>query len=162
VKARPASNGTPDTSSVDAFPSLASSVPAAGKAPVSAWSAPRIRTAASKQPTFSDSFTIPAPDLSNAGRDGKPTSLGEIMKQIMVQHKVKLDASTNQKLKQTTFFLKSDNKRDFEKAKRALLAGLSPVVSTQYYSSAYMYSPASVGYARAKRPCFHHSQHRWL
>ncbi|GJE92209.1 Vigilin 1 [Phanerochaete sordida] len=131
VKARPAapSNGTPDTDSVDAFPSLASSSPAAAKAPVSAWSAPRIKATVSKQPTFSDSFTIPVGDLSTAGKDGRPTSLGEIMRQVMAQHKVKLDASTNQKLRQTTFYLKSENKRDFEKAKKALLAGLSPVVT---------------------------------
>ena len=130
AKARPApaSNGTPDTDSVVAFPSLASSSPATTKAPVSAWSAPRIKATASKQPLFSDSFTTAVVDLSTAGRDGKPTSLGEIMKQVMAQHKVKLDASTNQKLRQTTFYLKAENKRDFERAKKALLAGLSPVV----------------------------------
>lgn len=130
VKARPAppSNGTLDTDSDVAFPSLAPSAPPAVKAPATAWGAPRIKATVSKQPTFSDSFTIPVGDLSTAGRDGRPTSLGEIMKQIMAQYKVKLDASTNQKLRQTTFFLKSENKRDFEKAKKALLAGLSPVV----------------------------------
>ena len=127
MKARPApaSNGTPDTSSVIAFPSLAPSAPVT-RVPAAAWSAPRIKATASKQSTFSDSFTISVPEVIT--KDGKPTSLGEIMKQIMAQHKVKLDASTNQKLKQTTFFLKSDNKKDFEKAKKALLAGLSPQV----------------------------------
>ena len=130
VKARsaPPSNGTPDTDSVVAFPSLAPSATPAVKAPATAWSAPRIKATASKPPLFSDSFTIPVVDLSTAGRDGKPTSLGEIMKQIMAQHKVKLDASTNQKLRQTTFFLKAEQKKELEKAKKALLAGLSPTV----------------------------------
>ena len=131
----PASNGAPDTSPDTAFPSLAPSAPAASRAPPTAWSAPRIKATVSKQPTFSDTFTIAVADLSSAGKDGKPTSLGEIMKQIMAQHKVKLDASTNQRLKQTTFFLKSENKKDFEKAKKALLASLSPVVRDSRFHS---------------------------
>ena len=131
VKARPApaSNGTPDTDSAVAFPSLASSSPASTRAPVSAWSAPRIKATASKQPLFSDSLTTAVVDLSTAGKDGKPTSLGEIMKHIMAQYKVKLDASTNQKLRQTTFFLKAEQQKDLERAKKALLAALSPTVS---------------------------------
>lgn len=132
VKARPAAaanNGAPEIDSAVAFPSLAPAAPAV-KAPASAWSAPRIKATASKQPLFSDSLTTPVVDLSTAGRDGKPTSLGEIMRQIMAQYKVKLDASTNQKLRQTTFFLKSEHKKDLEKAKKALLASLSPVVSS--------------------------------
>ncbi|KAJ3555402.1 hypothetical protein NM688_g2599 [Phlebia brevispora] len=125
----PAANGSLDTSSVEAFPSLAST---AGKpaAPATAWAAaPRIKATTSKHTVFSDSFTTPVVDLSTAGRDGKPTTLGEIMKQIMSQYKVKLDASTNQKLRQTTFFLKSEHKKELEKAKKSLLAMLSPVVT---------------------------------
>lgn len=123
----PASNGRVDTTSTEAFPSLAPSVPA--KAPTSGWgAAPRIKATVSKQPLISESFTIPAVDLSNAGRDGKPTSLGEVMRQILAQHKVRIEASTNQKSRQTTFFLKSESQKELDKAKRTLLAQLSPVV----------------------------------
>lgn len=77
---------------------------------------------------ISESFTIPAVDLSTAGRDGKPTSLGEVMRQIMNQHKVRIEASTNQKSRQTTFFLKSESQKELDKAKKTLLAQLSPTV----------------------------------
>lgn len=69
-------------------------------------------------------------DLSSAGRDGKPTSLGEVMKQVMNQFKVRIEASTNQKSRQTTFHVRSENQKALEKAKKGLLAGLSPVVRT--------------------------------
>ena len=68
-------------------------------------------------------------DLSSAGRDGKPATLGEIMRQVMANHKIKIEASTNQKTRQTTFHLKADSRKELEKAKRSLLASLSPVVS---------------------------------
>ena len=123
----PASNGRLDTSSSEAFPSLARTAPA--KAPTSGWgAAPRIKATVSKQPVISESFTIPAVDLSTAGRDGKPTSLGEVMRQIMNQHKVRIEASTNQKSRQTTFFLKSESQKELDKAKKTLLAQLSPTV----------------------------------
>ena len=67
-------------------------------------------------------------DLSTAGKDGKPMSLGEVIKQVQALYKVRLDASTNQKSRQTTFFLKADSKKELDKAKRSLLALLSPVV----------------------------------
>ena len=66
--------------------------------------------------------------LSTAGRDGKPTTIGEIMKQVMAKHKVRIEASSNQKSRQTTFNLKADSKKELEKAKRMLTASLSPVV----------------------------------
>ncbi|PSR98936.1 hypothetical protein PHLCEN_2v4256 [Hermanssonia centrifuga] len=131
VRARIApSNGHPDPESVDAFPSLAPAASATGRPAASAWgAAPRIKATVSKQPLFSDSFTVPVIDLSSAGRDGKPTSLGEIMRTVSNQFKIKLDASTNQRLKQTTFFLKSEHKKELEKAKKTLLAMLSPTVT---------------------------------
>ena len=67
-------------------------------------------------------------DLSSAGRDGKSTTLGEIMKQVMANHKIKIEASTNQKTRQTTFHLKAESRKELEKGKRSLLASLSPVV----------------------------------
>ena len=116
-----------DTDSETAFPSLApSSAPAAPAAP-SAWGGPRIKPAA-KAPVFVDSFTLSALDLSNAGKDGKAATLGEVMKIVMAKYKVKIDASANQKARQTTFHVKADSQKELDKAKRSLLALLSPVV----------------------------------
>ena len=130
VRARPSPPSVkPDTESTEAFPSLAPSALTGGQRTTSTWgTAPRIKATVSKQSQFSDTFTIPVGDLSTAGRDGKPTSLGEVMKRTMNQFKVKIEASTNQKSRQTTFYLRSENQRDVEKAKKNLLAGLSPVV----------------------------------
>ncbi|KAH9931061.1 uncharacterized protein BXZ73DRAFT_101653 [Epithele typhae] len=125
------SNGRVDTSSQEAFPSLAP-VTQVAKPVSAAWGAnagPRIKPAASKLPVFSDSLVISSIDLSTAGRDGKPTSLGEIAKQVMAQYKVKLDSSTNAKSRQTTFYLKAESKKELDKAKRSLLAHLSPIVT---------------------------------
>ncbi|KAI0663525.1 hypothetical protein C8Q70DRAFT_363295 [Cubamyces menziesii] len=125
-------NGVLDTDSQEAFPSLAPAAQPGNKPVASAWgtnAGPRIKPQATKQPTFSDTFVLSSIDLSTAGKDGKPTTLGEVMKQVTSQYKVKLEASTNQKLHQTTFFLKADSKKELEKAKKALLALLSPVVS---------------------------------
>ena len=133
VKPRPsASNAKPDSESVEAFPSLAPSAATGGQRAATTWgAAPRIKATVSKQPQFSDTFTITVGDLSTAGKDGKPTTLGEVMKRVMTQYKVKLEASTNNKSRQTTFHLRSENKKDFEKAKKSLLAGLSPIVCDQ-------------------------------
>ncbi|CAL1707288.1 unnamed protein product [Somion occarium] len=125
------SNGHIDTDSAEAFPSLAPAPAAVSKTPSSGWGAapPRIRATVSKQPLISESFTIPAVDLSTAGKDGKPTSLGEVMRQVIAQYKVKIEASTNQKSRQTTFFLKSESQKELDKAKRTLLALLSPTIT---------------------------------
>jgi hypothetical protein len=114
-----------DTESQFAFPSLAPSpAPQVTKVPSSAWGAgPRIRPSG-----FSDSFTLSAIDLSSVSRDGKQFTLGEVTKQIMNKFKVKIEASTNQK-RQTIFYLKSESQKELDKAKRQLLASLSPIVS---------------------------------
>lgn len=83
-------------------------------------------------PQATESFTLSAIDLSSAGKDGRPTTLGEIMKQVMANHKIRIEASTNQKTRQTTFHLKADSKKELEKGKRNLLAALSPVVWIMY------------------------------
>ena len=120
-----------DTGSEIAFPSLAPSTLVA--VPVQpAWGAtsgPRIKPSV-KQTLYTDSFTLPSIDLSNAGKDGKPATLGEVMKHIMTKYKVKLDASAsgNQKARQTTFYLKAESQKELDKAKRNLLSLLSPVV----------------------------------
>ena len=82
---------------------------------------------------MSDTFVLSSIDLSAGGKDGKPTPLSDIAKQVMAQYKVKLDASTNQKSRQTTFYLKADTRKELDKAKRSLLALLSPVVRVLYF-----------------------------
>jgi hypothetical protein len=123
--------GELDTESFSAFPSLASPSPPGRVPSKPVWGSaagPRIKPAVSKHIVYSDSFTMPV-DLSNAGKDAKSASLGEIMKQIMSKYKVKLEASANQKTRLTTFHIKGDSQKELDKAKRSLLAQLSPVVS---------------------------------
>ncbi|KAF8650436.1 hypothetical protein AX16_005239 [Volvariella volvacea WC 439] len=117
-----------DTSSEAAFPSLAPVAPAAPPLQ-SAWSTgPRLKVIS--KAVHTDSFTLSAPDLSAAGKDGKPTTLGEVMKQVMLKYtSVKLEASANQKTRQTTFHIKSESEKELEKAKKSLLALLSPITT---------------------------------
>ncbi|KIM45268.1 hypothetical protein M413DRAFT_65984 [Hebeloma cylindrosporum] len=132
--ARPRTQHTPplDTESEVAFPTLASAVPAASAPSSSAWGSatgPRIKSAIPKAPVFTDSFTLSAIDLSNSGKDGKPASLGEVIKQVIAKYKVKIEASANQKARQTTFHVKAESQKELDKAKRSLMALLSPVVT---------------------------------
>lgn len=123
-----------DTDSEIAFPTLASAAPTNSAVTNSAWSSaagPRIKaTAVAKAPVFADSFTLSAIDLSNSGKDGKPATLGEVIKQVIAKYKVKVEASANQKARQTTFHVKAESQKELDKAKRSLLALLSPVVSS--------------------------------
>ncbi|CAE6397572.1 unnamed protein product [Rhizoctonia solani] len=127
-------NGPLNTEDEDAFPSLASAAPAK-PAVASAWSAAsRIRQTAPRvvAPVFSDSFMLENIDLSTAGKDGKPTTLNEVLKRVMLQHKnVKLEASTQRKdgRAKTSFVIKADSEAEVEAAKRKLTAALSPVVT---------------------------------
>ncbi|KAF7321750.1 hypothetical protein MKEN_00696700 [Mycena kentingensis (nom. inval.)] len=130
-KPKPAAMTDLDTGSEIAFPSLASATPPAASAPkAAAWAAARPKTAVVKQtPVFGESFTVSRMDLSNTGRDGKPGTLGEVMKQVMAKYKVKIEASANQRTRQTTFHLKAESQKELDKAKRSLLALLSPTVT---------------------------------
>jgi hypothetical protein len=49
------------------------------------------------------------------------------MKQAMAKYRVRIEASTNQS-RQTTFHMKGETQKDLDKAKRHLIATLSPVV----------------------------------
>ncbi|GLB37618.1 putative K homology RNA-binding domain containing protein [Lyophyllum shimeji] len=121
-----------DTDSEVAFPSLASSTPVASSATKPAWGSangPRIKPNVVKAPVFTDSFTLSAMDLTNSGKDGKPATLGEVMKQVMAKYKVKVEASANQKARQTTFHIRAETQKELDKAKRSLLALLSPVIT---------------------------------
>ncbi|KIJ49616.1 hypothetical protein M422DRAFT_205079 [Sphaerobolus stellatus SS14] len=128
----PAASAPLDTRSTSMFPALASAAPA-GKQPVaSVWGAdtgPRIKVAAPKNKGITESFTLNAVDLSHAGRDNKATNLGEVMKNTMNKFKVKVEASTQRKTGQTTFFIKGESEREVEKAKRHLVAVSSPKVT---------------------------------
>jgi hypothetical protein len=119
-----------DTESQLAFPSLAPSAPAAAAPGKPAWgtsTGPRIKPAAPKQHLASDSFTLTDIELAST-RDGKPVTLGEIIKAVMAKYKIKIEASSNRTTRQTTFHLKADSQKDLAKARRDLLSSLSPVV----------------------------------
>lgn len=115
-----------DTGSHDDFPSLSPSPTAATqtKPATSAWTTrPRIKPSG-----ITESFTLQDIDLSGAGRDGRPTTLSEVTRGITQKFKVKIEASTNHK-KETTFYLKSESQKELDKARRALVAACSPVVT---------------------------------
>ncbi|KAL0068793.1 hypothetical protein AAF712_004122 [Marasmius tenuissimus] len=114
-----------NTGSPSDFPSLASS--GAPKPVAAAW-APRIKPVISK-PLFTDTLTLGTIDLTTAGKDGKPATLGEVMRQVMTKYKAKIEASSNQKTSQTTFHIKAESQKELDKAKKSLLALLSPVVT---------------------------------
>ncbi|KAF9568060.1 hypothetical protein CPC08DRAFT_746592 [Agrocybe pediades] len=121
-----------DTESEEAFPSLASAAPPTNGPANSAWGAatgPRIKASVNRTPVFTDSFTLSAIDLSNTGKDGKAGSLGEVIKTVMAKYKVKVEASANQKARQTTFHVKAESQKELDKAKRSLLALLSPNIT---------------------------------
>lgn len=153
-----------DTGSEVAFPSLAPTVAPAIKQTTSAWGAsngPRIAPAVVGSNFVTDNFTIASIDLSSAGKDGKPITLGEIMKQVMLKHKVKIEASSNQTKKQTTFNLKSESTKELEKAKRSLIAQLSPTVrslSAVYFRCVHS---ISVGYTNGQCSRFHYCYYCW-
>lgn len=138
-EATPVNESVVDTSDHSAFPSLASSTASAPRPAKSAWGAdsgPRIKATLRSQPIVSDSFTLSAIELP-PGKDGKPGSLGEIMKQVMSKFKIKMEASANQRTRQTTFHMKSESQRELDRAKRSLLALLSPVVRLHVALSQY-------------------------
>jgi len=115
-----------DTGSHDAFPSLSPSpvTPTQTQPTASAWgSRPRIKPSG-----VTESFTLQDIDLSGAGKDGRPATLSEVTRGITQKFKVKIEASTNHK-KETTFYLKSESQKELDKAKKALVAVCSPVVT---------------------------------
>lgn len=144
-----------------AFPSLAPSpAPATQPAKSAAWSAnsgPRFKATVRSQPMVSDSFTLSTIELP-ANRDGKPTSLGEVMKRVMSKFKVKIEASANRGTRQTTFHMKSESQKELDKAKRNLLAFLSPVVRLRIALSEISWNPV-LGYPYPACPCLYYSSH---
>ncbi|KAI5121582.1 hypothetical protein M0805_000761 [Coniferiporia weirii] len=132
VKPRRSNAAPAPLDSEAAFPSLAPSSATQARQTAPAWgaTAPRIAPAVSMQSIVTDSFTLGSVDLSASGRDGKPTTLGEVMRQVMVKYaKVRVEASSNTKTRQTTFHLKSESAKELEKAKRSLVAMISPQIS---------------------------------
>lgn len=115
-----------DTGSHDAFPSLSASPATAAqpKPTTSAWaSRPRIKPSG-----VTESFTLQDIDLSGAGKDGRPATLSEVTRSITQKFKVKIEASANHR-KETTFYLKSESQKELDKAKKALVAACSPVIT---------------------------------
>jgi len=150
-----------DPNDQTAFPSLApSAAPATQPTRPAAWGAdsgPRFKATVRSQPMVSDSFTLSAIELP-ANKDGKPTSLGEIMKRAMSKFKVKIEASANQRTRQTTFHMKSESQKDLDKAKRNLLALLSPVVRSRVALPEFPWNLV-LGHPYPACSCLYYSSH---
>ena len=115
-----------DTGCHEEFPSLSPSVavPAQTQSTTSAWSArPRIKPSG-----VTESFILQDIVLSSSGKDGRPATLSEVTRGITQKFKVKIEASTNHR-KETTFYLKSESQKELDKAREALVAVCSPVVT---------------------------------
>lgn len=169
--AKPKRNGSAnpaplDTESEQAFPSLAPSA-APIKRVGSAWGAgapaPRIQAVqpvVQKQNFATDSFTLCAIDLSAAGKDNRPATLADVMKHVMSRfNKVHIEASSNQRIRQTTFHMKSESLKELEKAKRLLIALLSPkvglLIQFVYFCSCL------VDLHRSERACIYNCRYHW-
>lgn len=131
VKPKAVVNAPLDTDSPISFPSLAPSAPVAQNngAAKSGWGAgPRIKPTVNKQSMVTDSIDVIDVHVP-AGDDGKPGSLGAIMRAVMNKYKVKVEASTNRTNRQTTFHLKAETEKELERGKRMLLTAVSPQVT---------------------------------
>lgn len=145
------------------FPTLAPSAPAASVPVKSAWGSdagPRIKAAVKSAPVVTDSFTVTQVELPI--KDGKQTSLGEVIKQVITKFKVKIEASTNQN-RHTTFYIKAETQKDLDKAKRNLLASLSPMASNFLSHTFSLFIRLSLDYFDFECPsvhyrCYHRSQ----
>jgi hypothetical protein len=82
-------------------------------------------------PVFQDSFSLTGIDASaNHSKDGKPKSLGDIVKDVQTKFKVKVELFSQRTSNQTTFTVSGTSDGAVEAAKKALTTSLSPVVST--------------------------------
>ncbi|EJD52559.1 hypothetical protein AURDEDRAFT_111219 [Auricularia subglabra TFB-10046 SS5] len=120
-----------DTDDSQAFPALApapKAAPTPAKAPAPGWGAgPRITPPVSRLVT--DTFELDVVDLSIAGKDGKrAASLSEVLRNVNAKFKVKTEAS-QQPNGYTLFTLKGDSQKDLDKARKQLIALLSPQIT---------------------------------
>ena len=77
-------------------------------------------------PVFQESFSLTGIDSSSShGKDGKPKSLGDIVKDVQNKFKVKVEVFRNSH--QTTFTVIGSSDANVGGAKRALTISLSPV-----------------------------------
>jgi hypothetical protein len=121
-------NGLVDVESDIAFPSLN---PGAAAKPAGAWSnAPRLASTvpAAKQ-TGSQTLTLPSIDLNQVAKGGKPPTLLEYQKTVGSKFRVQVSSTQQRASGQTTFTIKSESDKDIIKAKKHLIATLSPVVT---------------------------------
>jgi len=129
-----------DTGSETSFPSLASTPTPKTPTVPSAWatSGPKIqKTIIKSAPQSVHTFDLGDIDLKTAGKDGKSTTLGEVIRAVMAKTNAHIEASSQRKTGMTTFVIKADNDAIVERAQRQLTAMLSTTVSL---SSARSYS----------------------
>ncbi|CAG8647317.1 4256_t:CDS:10, partial [Acaulospora colombiana] len=121
------SNSAPlNTDSETLFPSLAT--PSTSKAPTSSWTVRAVKPVST--PVYTDSFALTGIDPSASHtKDGKPRSLGDIVKDIQTKHKVKVEVFSQRTSNQTTFTITGASDASVDAAKRALTTSLSPVIT---------------------------------
>ncbi|KAG8835486.1 hypothetical protein FRC18_000438 [Serendipita sp. 400] len=121
-----ASNSGPlNTDSEDLFPSLAT--PNTPKQ-ATTWSVRAVKPVSA--PVFTDSFSLTGIDPSAYHtRDGKPKSLGDIIKDVQTKFKVKVEVSSQRTSNQTTFSVTGPSDSAVESAKKALTTSLSPQIT---------------------------------
>lgn len=81
-------------------------------------------------PVFTDSFVLAGIDATaKLTRDGKPKTLGEIVKDVSARFKVKVELFSQKTSNQTTFTVTGASDSSVEQARKALTRDLSPTVS---------------------------------
>ena len=106
------------------FPSLGPATQNGNRAPLVAW-APVARAT----PVLVESFVLNQVEAVRRTKEGRPLSVGDIIKSIQTKFKVKVEISSQLKSSQTSFTVKGDSQANVDAAKKALISDLSPVVS---------------------------------
>ena len=79
-------------------------------------------------PVVQETLSLTGIDPSaNHGKDGKPKSLGDTIKDVQTKFKVKIEVFSQRNSNQTTFTITGASYNAVESAKRALTISLSPV-----------------------------------
>lgn len=102
------------------------------RAPPVAW-APAARAKPVLAPVYSESFVLNQVEAVRRTKEGRPLSVGDIIKGIQTKFKVKVELSSQLKSNQTSFSVKGDSQASVDAAKKALISDLSPVVSQVCY-----------------------------
>lgn len=121
-----------DTDSETLFPSLGSASvnPSTSKVPQSYQPVKAARAVKPvSTPVYTDSLTLAGIDPSaHTTKDGKPKTLGDVLKDVQTKFKVKVDVFSQKTSKETAFTITGSSDSSVQAAKKALTSDLSPTV----------------------------------